>query len=69
MRWNVTIANAHQHVKIVGAHRTGPRMNFVAQINAQFVGVVPDFGCFFHEALLAFLDEIKIGRASCRERV
>jgi hypothetical protein len=56
----VAVTNVHEPIEIVGAHRGGPRVNLVAQIDSQFPRVLAQFRGFLHKPVLAFFDQIVI---------
>ena len=65
MRWGgvdreafVAIADRDEHVEVVGAHGGGGGVDFMGEIDAEFVRVGANLGGLLDEALLAFLEEI-----------
>src|SRR6266545_658632 len=56
----VAVANFHEQVEVVGAHRGRARMDFMAKIETKFLGMLAQSGGFFHETILAFLDKVII---------
>ena len=56
----VVVADFDEHIEVIGAHGRGAGMDFVSQENAKRAGVLAHRSGLFHEALLAFLDQVII---------
>ncbi len=56
----VTVTNVHEHLEIIGTHCCGARMNFMAQLDAEFVGVFAELGRLLDEPFLTLFEQIEV---------
>jgi len=56
----VPVASFDEQIEIIRAHGSGSGMDFVSEINAEGIGMLPQLGGFFDEPVLAFFHEIVI---------
>src|ERR1017187_3298235 len=54
----VPAANLDQHVEVVGAHRRGARVDFMAEEDAERFGMLADLGRLLDEPVLSFFEEV-----------
>ena len=66
---SVAVADLDEHVEVVSRAGGGAGMDFVAQLQAQAVGMLAQLGRLLDEALLTFLDQIKAGTTPEAPRV